>query len=212
MKMINYDSSFQNSLQRPSFNSNKLQTEYRYKPMSPVQSGSTSNLNTSTDKRFIHANNKYPSPRVPIQTNLKPAESFQSDSKTFLAKSVKQQMKPLSFSETKLNDTDNFNKNYYQNNKEQNVKQVALSEKKHHAPHSHSNENHTNSEHTKEKEHHSNEVKVPKPKINKSYLIKMKRKYKNRISANVSGTKFDIVRSVLEAMGCKILPDENFDW
>jgi ribonucleoside-diphosphate reductase alpha chain len=45
----------------------------------------------------------------------------------------------------------------------------------------------------------------------KSYLIKMKRKYKNKISANLSGTKFDILKQVLEAMGAKILPDDNFE-
>ncbi len=39
----------------------------------------------------------------------------------------------------------------------------------------------------------------------------MKRKYKNKISANLSGTKFDILKQVLEAMGAKILPDDNFE-
>lgn len=229
LKMMNYDSSFpNNNLQRPSFNSSNLHTDYRYKPPSPVQSGSMSNLNqaATNDKRFIHANNKYPSPRVPIQqTGAKTTESFQSDSKMILNKSVKQ-MKPLSFSETKLNDSDIYNKNYYQS-KEQTVKPASLSEKK---THSNSNDAHnTDHHHHKEhqadhhhkenqadhhhKEHHANsEPKAPKPKLNKSYLTKMKRKHKNRISANVSGTKFEIVRSVLEAMGCKILPDENFDW
>ncbi len=47
--------------------------------------------------------------------------------------------------------------------------------------------------------------------INKSFLMKMKHKYKYRISANVAGTKFEIVKEAIEAIGCKILSDENFD-
>ena len=31
-----------------------------------------------------------------------------------------------------------------------------------------------------------------KAPLNKSYLIKMKRKHKNKINANVAGTKFDL--------------------
>ena len=204
--MINYDTSFSNNLQRPSFNGTNLQTnttDYRYKPSSPI-GGSMSSLNQMTklesDKRFIHANNKYPSPRIPIQNNPKSVESFQSDSRNFVTKTVKQ-IKPLSFSETRtsFNDNDAYtknidsntknndlysNKNYYQSTKEQPVKSISLSEKKSHSNHnSHLNDNHND---------HVEHVKPSKPKINKGYLLKMKRKHKNKISANVSGTKFEI--------------------
>ena len=56
---------------------------------------------------------------------------------------------------------------------------------------------------------HPTEV-VP-ARVNKNYLLKMKKKFKRKISANVSGTKFEIVKEVVEAIGCRILPDENFD-
>ena len=36
------------------------------------------------------------------------------------------------------------------------------------------------------------EAVIPSSKVNKNYLQKMKRKFKRKISANVSGTKFDI--------------------
>lgn len=39
----------------------------------------------------------------------------------------------------------------------------------------------------------------------------MKRKYKKKISANVSGTKFEIVKEAIKAIGCKVMPDEQFD-
>ena len=219
MKMVNnYDSSFPNNLQRPTFNSNSIQqqqqntnTEYKYKPQSPTSSQSLSSLTKSReeyDKRFIHANNKYPSPRAPLPSNLKPSESFNSDSRHFVTKSLKQ-IKPLSFenkqilndqknnsnetktvysessSKTSVSDNDPYSKNFYQSSKEQTVKQVALSEKKHHTNHGHNSIDNSN-------EPTNEVVKVPRPKINKSYLIKMKRKHKNKISANLSGTKFDI--------------------
>jgi hypothetical protein len=60
--------------------------------------------------------------------------------------------------------------------------------------------------------HNETNQQLQQPRgVNKSYLMKMKRKYKYRVSANVAGTKFDIVKETLEAIGCKILPDENFD-
>lgn len=55
------------------------------------------------------------------------------------------------------------------------------------------------------------EVAVPSSKVNKNYLDKMKRKFKRKISANVSGTKFDIVKEVIDAIGCRIASDDNFD-
>jgi hypothetical protein len=48
--------------------------------------------------------------------------------------------------------------------------------------------------------------------INMSYLLRMKKKYKYKITSNISGTRFEIIRQVLEAMGCKVLPDDNFNW
>ena len=64
------------------------------------------------------------------------------------------------------------------------MKSISLSEKKSHSNHnSHLNDNHND---------HVEHVKPSKPKINKGYLLKMKRKHKNKISANVSGTKFEI--------------------
>lgn len=234
MKMVNsYDSSFPNNLQRPTFNSSNLQSntttnsssissgsnnnsnnaDYpRYKPQSPTSSQSLSSLNQlgkqEYDRRFIHANNKYPSPRVPLPSNIKHTDSFNSDSRTFVTKSLKQ-MKPLSFeklnaaepktnvSETKtiysdsnktsVSDNDPHAKNFYQSSKEQTVKPISLNEKKHHSNHG------PNSMDTNASDMPANEVvRVPRPKINKSYLIKMKRKHKNKISANLSGTKFDI--------------------
>jgi hypothetical protein len=213
MKMVNsYDSSFPNNLQRPTFNNNNIQqnnsTEYRLKPQSPTSSHSLSTLTKREeyDKRFIHANNKYPSPRIPPPpNNLKPSESFNSDSRNFVTKSLKQ-IKPLSFenkqnpiefktnetktvysesNKTSLSENDSFSKNFYQPSKEQTVKPVALCEKKLHT-------NHSNNLFDNSNEPTNEVVKVPRPKINKSYLIKMKRKHKNKISANLSGTKFDI--------------------
>ncbi len=40
------------------------------------------------------------------------------------------------------------------------------------------------------------EAVVSSSKVNKNYLLKMKRKFKRKISANVSGTKFEIGKVV----------------
>ena len=252
IKMLNYDtsSSYTNNLQRPSFNSSNLQTnDYKYKPSSPIASQSmtsvnNNNNNTSTanrldsDKRFFHADNKYPSPRFTVQpANSKPVPAntndlFSSDSKNFVTKSFRQSKQYSFSSEPKTsisensnnNNNNNFNDiykytNYYQTTKEQAVKPISLSEKKSNHHHNHHNNHHKdsydsnliNSDSVNTNNLNEGVVKVPKPKINKSYLIKMKRKYKNKISANLSGTKFDILKQVLEAMGAKILPDDNFE-
>jgi hypothetical protein len=47
--------------------------------------------------------------------------------------------------------------------------------------------------------------------INKNYLLRMKRKHRNKITANLSGTKFDLVKNVVESIGCKLVPEENFN-
>jgi len=47
--------------------------------------------------------------------------------------------------------------------------------------------------------------------INKNYLLRMKRKHRFKVTANLSGTKFDLVKNVVEAIGCKLVPEDNFN-